>query len=156
MRRRFLRFLYVLARPGIYLLLHNSRRSRVLVICDDELLLIRSDFGSRHWSVPGGGIKRSETAVDGAVRELREEVGIRVKPSLLHEVAQLTKSYGPFSWPRIHFVFFTVHLNKKPALTLQKHEVTESQWLQTNQLPSTHVSDEVVDITKHYEYSTER
>ena len=140
---KLLNLLYRVCQPGIYLLLHNSRRSRVLVICDDELLLIRSDFGWRHWSVPGGGIKRSETAVDGAVRELREEVGIRVKPSQLRKVTQITKGYGPLNWPRIHFVFFVVHLNKKPALTLQKYEVTESQWLPANQLSATDLTPEL-------------
>ena len=148
MRRRFLRFLYVLARPGIYLLLHNSRRSRVLVICEDELLLIRSDFGSSCWTVPGGGIKCSETAVDGAVRELREEVGIRVKPSQLHELTQTTKGYGPFNWPRIHFVFFVVRLSKKLTLTLQKHEVTESHWLPLDKLSTANITPEALEVIR--------
>jgi 8-oxo-dGTP pyrophosphatase MutT (NUDIX family) len=145
---KLLNLLYKVCQPGIYLLLHNSRRSRVLVICGDELLLIRSDFGLRRWSVPGGGIKRSETAVDGAVRELREEVGIRVKPSQLHELTQTTKGYGLLNWPRIHFVFFTVRLNKKPTLTLQKYEVTESHWLPLDKLSTANITPEALEVIR--------
>lgn len=148
MRRKLLRFLYALARPGIYLLLHNSQRSRVLVLCGDELLLIRSDFGARHWSVPGGGVKRNEAVINGAVRELYEEVGIRVKPSQLRELTRQTKGYGPLRWPRIHFVFFTISLNKKPVLTLQKYEVTESQWIAIDTLPTALIAPETLEVIR--------
>src|SRR3954451_16605869 len=42
------------------------------------------------WELPGGGIEAGETYVDAAVRELREETGIRIGP----------EQVGPPTWRR--------------------------------------------------------
>lgn len=42
---------------------------------DDRLLLVRLSYGSGSWSLPTGGIRRSEAAEDAARREFREETG---------------------------------------------------------------------------------
>jgi 8-oxo-dGTP pyrophosphatase MutT (NUDIX family) len=43
---------------------------------DGRFLLVRQSYGSRRWTLPGGGLKKGETLVEGALRELREEAGI--------------------------------------------------------------------------------
>lgn len=46
----------------------------------DRLALIRKPhFAAGVWRPPGGGIKPGEDVVDGAVREAREETGLRVE-----------------------------------------------------------------------------
>ena len=44
---------------------------------DGRILLVRHTYG-RGWSTPGGFVDRGEHPVDGAVREVREEVGLEV------------------------------------------------------------------------------
>ena len=55
----------------------KRRRSRAtaVVIRNRRVLLVK-DRGQTHFSLPGGGIKRKETAVTAASRELYEEVGL--------------------------------------------------------------------------------
>ena len=149
MKQRLLRSAYIVARPAIYLVIHNSRRSRVLVIHDGSVLLIRSDFGSRHWTLPGGGIKSSETPEVGAQRELHEEVGIEVEEHELKQIAHRVKSFGPLTWPRIHLLFFVVRLSYKPALTLQKLEVSEVQWVPLSEARSmTDIGPMLLDVLR--------
>ena len=54
----------------------NARKKRnratALVSRDGRLLLVR-ERGAKHWSLPGGGMKKGEDAVTAAIRELDEE-----------------------------------------------------------------------------------
>lgn len=44
---------------------------------EDEVLLVRHTYGDRRrWELPGGAIKRGESARDAATREVREELGL--------------------------------------------------------------------------------
>lgn len=38
-----------------------------------EVLLVRHSYGSRRWTLPGGGVARGETLIAAAARELAEE-----------------------------------------------------------------------------------
>ncbi len=55
---------------------------RALVVDDGRVLLVRT-HGSRHWSMPGGGVKRGESLRTAAVREALEETGCRVEAERL-------------------------------------------------------------------------
>ncbi|MES2971613.1 MAG: NUDIX hydrolase [Patescibacteria group bacterium] len=43
------------------------------------LLLHRNTAAHKHWEIPGGKIEKGESATDAAVRELTEELGVKVK-----------------------------------------------------------------------------
>jgi len=54
----------------------------VLAVDDGgKVLLIRQTYGTATWKLPGGGVKRRESFVQGALREAREEVGLELTPS---------------------------------------------------------------------------
>lgn len=64
------------------------RRSARVLLVDwaDRLLLVRLAApvdGLPLWIAPGGGIEAGEDSLDAAVRELREELGIRLDPEQL-------------------------------------------------------------------------
>jgi mutator protein MutT len=53
----------------------------------DVLLVMRGkDPGYGQWSIPGGAIQVGETLEQAVIREIREEVGIRIAPVGLVEV----------------------------------------------------------------------
>jgi 8-oxo-dGTP diphosphatase len=65
----------------------------VVVIDRDSVLLVEHGHAAGHltgaWGIPAGGIDEGETARDAAVRELREETGLRVDAATLVELPNL-------------------------------------------------------------------
>jgi len=75
------RFLYMsVIRPAfkIYWFLRRpkTKGTRVVVQCGDEVLFVQLGYAGKGWTFPGGGVGRHESFKEGALRELREEVGI--------------------------------------------------------------------------------
>jgi len=70
-----LRAYWAVVRPATYGVL-------VAIWDGGEVLLVRTSY-QRRLSMPGGYRRRREAPVEAAVRELREEIGLRVEPSAL-------------------------------------------------------------------------
>lgn len=68
----------------------HTHGALVAIWCEEELLLVETSY-RRSWSLPGGGIERGETARQAAVRELAEEVGLRVRAEQLLDPWQITE-----------------------------------------------------------------
>lgn len=67
--------------PGIYGVIHfdNVAVGVVAMDADDRVALVaqhRYTLDQRSWEIPEGGVPPSETPLDGARRELREETGV--------------------------------------------------------------------------------
>lgn len=102
-------------------------RTRVVVRVGDEILAVKGWLGDNSWILPGGGLKRGEAPRAGAVRELLEETGVKLKPSLLKPV--FTELITSRSGLRFHCAVFMVELPTKPPLKMAKYEVTDLEWL---------------------------
>lgn len=74
----FGRLLYCMLWPVLWFYLPLTRRVRVVVVYDNQVLLVRNWIGSGSWDFPGGGVKYGESAEDAVVREMREELGLHI------------------------------------------------------------------------------
>ncbi|WP_353524504.1 NUDIX domain-containing protein [Candidatus Nanosynbacter sp. TM7-087] len=62
----------------VFRIVPQKDRVRVIVYRDDgKILLVRGRFSRQKWALPGGGVKRSESCEQAAVRETLEEVGLK-------------------------------------------------------------------------------
>lgn len=96
----------------------------VLIVWQDKLLLEkRSD--SDLWGLPGGGAKKQETGLDAAVREVYEELGLRiprerfVKEKVYGDPGRIAAFRDGSVW-RMVIVVYSLHLAEKPQIRLSR------------------------------------
>lgn len=111
----------------------KHHRVRVVIVNDqNEILLVRSWLGHQRWSLPGGGIRRSETPREAALREVQEETGL-----VLRDVEQLGTFTNPFPESRYTVACFQAIITKQEPL-LARHrrlEVLDIGWFPLDKLP---------------------
>ena len=132
----------------VYFKRHNQR-SRVLIICNGEVLLVRGILGSSaRWSLPGGGRKAGESAESAVVREVKEEVGIIIEESALKPMgSHRHPGYG------IAYVadYFVVELSEKPEVLLQPMEILYAHWWPLHEVRGRILQQDAAYGLKHYE-----
>ena len=62
----------------------------VVILTRDRELLLCHVTGQNHWDLPKGGIDAGETPLEAALRETREEAGLRLDPALLLDLGRYT------------------------------------------------------------------
>lgn len=104
-----------------YLVEDEDDMSRIIVQVGTEVLFIRRHkLGADYFVLPGGHLKRKETPLAGAIRELREETAIKLTEAelkLLH--TQLNPDKGST-------YYYTVNLAIKPEVALAEEELMRS------------------------------
>lgn len=139
------RFAHKAATPFMKLVLNGKHvRVRVVIINDHkEALLVRSWFSHQNWSLPGGGIKSTESPEEAAVREVYEETGIRIAVDHLHELGTFT---NPTANANYTVACYKVDIPKRPPKIAhhRKIEMLEVGWFDLNVLPKNR--SQVVDL----------
>jgi 8-oxo-dGTP pyrophosphatase MutT (NUDIX family) len=102
--------------------------AKVIIICNDEILLIKTTYGY-NYSLPGGGIKKHEDPKAAAIREAQEEVGIE-----LHALTPLPSfvTYEEYKEDTVHSFYATV---TSYDYTLDALEIDSAEWYPLNNLP---------------------
>jgi 8-oxo-dGTP pyrophosphatase MutT (NUDIX family) len=118
--------------PALYLYLRHSKRTRVFIRHNDELLVLKGWLGNGGWIFPGGGLHHGEDPVSGAVRETYEETGIRLDPQALTFIFE-----RPITTPqklRFNCIAYGIDLAEKPVLKQGGLEITAAAWRPTSEL----------------------
>ena len=122
--------------PGLWLLISGSRRTRVVIRYQDQLLVVRGWLGDQTWSLPGGGLHKSEDPASGAVREVLEETSLKLKPEQLRLLG-----HEPISSKGIKFdcYFFVCDLSQRLSVRKQFSEIAEVRWLKLSDIKQAEV-----------------
>lgn len=106
----------------------------VLVTSADLLLLVRNTTRSG-WAAPGGKRDPGEAVRQTAVREVQEEVGLRLDPARLTPVGYEriifpSQATAPPPWDRLnHIAVFGAQLPEPVPLRPDPTEIAEAAWL---------------------------
>ena len=109
----------------------GSKKDRVRVIVyrdDGDILLVRSRFSRQEWALPGGGVKHNESYEQAAVREVLEEIGLKIYNLRYLGKANSHESYAKFS-VRV-FAAYASNCDIKCNF-----EIMEARWFNMNYLP---------------------
>jgi len=116
--------------PALWVYLQRGERTRLLLVCNGEFLVLRSWLRSgRRWNLPGGGLHNHEKPAEGLIREVMEETGITLTKQ------QITHMYkGEYKESGLRFAYdcYVCELPRKPLVTPQKGEITDYAWQPVN------------------------
>lgn len=134
------RGLFWLTWPALYVYLRQGARTRVYIIAEGQILLVKGWLSDGNWILPGGGLHRGESPAVGATREVDEETGIILEPSALVPIkSEWRKSRGLKSY--LHF--FAATLPQPANLRLQRGEILAARWFRLDELSDESFKTEV-------------
>ena len=114
--------------PAVYVILRK----------DDEILLLKranTGYFDGFYSVPAGHVDGGEPAIEAAVREVKEEVGVTIKPEnlkLAHTVHWV--SPVPYKHERIGLFFESANWTGK-LMNNEPEKCSEIKWVNIAKLP---------------------
>jgi 8-oxo-dGTP diphosphatase len=109
----------------------GSKKDRVRVIVyrdDGDILLVRSRFSRQEWALPGGGVKHNESYEQAAVREILEEIGLKI-----HNLRYLGKANSHESYAKFSVRVFVAHASDYDIKC--NFEIMEAWWFNRDHLP---------------------
>jgi 8-oxo-dGTP pyrophosphatase MutT (NUDIX family) len=116
-----------------------------MVVCQGKLLVERTWLGDGRWGLPGGGLHKGEASIDGALRELEEETGIKLAANDLQFIAGYRMSVQGLSFK---YDLFKTELNMFPQLHQQTGEIVDIQWLTVAELLENVIRPDVEEALK--------
>ena len=113
----------------IFRIVPKKDRVRVIVYRDDgKILLVRGRFSRQKWALPGGGVKHNESYEQAVVREVLEEIGLKI-----HDLRYLGKANSHESYAKFSVRVFAAHASDYDIKC--NFEIMESRWFNRDYLP---------------------
>ncbi|HOR23200.1 NUDIX hydrolase [Candidatus Saccharibacteria bacterium] len=132
------KLLYYLLLPFIYIALASTRRAYVVVVADGKVLLTKNWLGDhKRWRLPGGGLKPTETYLQAAIRELKEETGLDFNPT------KFTKIYLDALFKPERVQYYLLRLERLPSVQINSSELTAAEFINITDLKSEEIDTSV-------------
>ena len=108
----------------------GSQGARIIIVDDRKVLLVAHWYAPWTWTLPGGGVDKSETPEQAAMREAVEETGLKVK-SIAGEIGTYTGTLGKMDKVTVFYSGdFEGSLNMVPSF-----EIMARSWFDIDNLP---------------------
>lgn len=119
----------------------------------DKILFLKRQQGRPHphtWCLPGGKLEKGETPRAAIIREVYEEVGVKIPDEALTDMGPLYMCL-----PEMDYIFYLFHTQfaQIPALLLAQNEHAEARWVtptQALQLPLIIGGKEALDYYREF------
>ena len=111
----------------------------------EKLLIIKNSYKKR-FTLPCGRIKRGENKAEAAVRELYEEVGIKLEKDQLNFAGEYA---GKFKYATDIGTFFEITMAELPQFQVDNREVVWAQFMPLDQISNLNLNPTVKTWLKH-------
>lgn len=120
----------------------KTQGAKVIIECEDEILMIQNTYGKNVWAFPGGGIKKYEKPEETAQREVKEEVGIDIS-----QLKYIGKILNTREYKRDEVFCYITSVGNK-HVSADTREVKQAQWFNKQQIPHniSSVAHEVLNL----------
>jgi len=109
----------------------SERSCGVIIYLDkpDTRYLVVKSKTNGHWGFPKGHIEESETEIDAAIREVKEETGLEI---LIHEDFKTSMEYMMSESAIRKEVILFLGTPKSTPVTIQESEIATFKWATFN------------------------
>lgn len=124
-----------------------------LVIMSGETLLSVRKRDTTSFILPGGKLEQGESAAQAAVREVHEELGLRVSPqelSLLGRFRAAAANEADRMVSSSVYVFSDLRRSIDPALVAAAAEIEELAWMPLRSLPADTARRQLAPLTREH------
>lgn len=105
--------------------------AKCLIIADGKLLLIQNTYHRcGKWNFPGGRVDRGEKPEKTVIREVEEEVGIK-----LNKVEKIGEWFTRAEYKHDTVHFYVAKLEKPPQIKIDPVEISKAEWFSLDHLP---------------------
>ncbi len=125
-----LRVAWLLGRIWFQLAAPNLRAAATIVVWDGRILVLEHSY-KKDPGLPGGVLKRAEEPILGAIRELREEVGLEPKPEELQGRGFVTEKLGRAN---VTMHLFEWRPERQPDVTIDEREIIAAHFVTREEL----------------------
>jgi len=115
---------YRIARCYWFIRRPKSNGASVAIWHNGQILLVRNSYAS-YFNLPGGNVRRHETALEAAVRELHEEIGFTLDPESLSLSLETELEWD---FKQDHINVYEIEMEHRPSLRLDNREVIEAEF----------------------------
>jgi 8-oxo-dGTP pyrophosphatase MutT (NUDIX family) len=130
---------FKLTLPIWRLYLKGTKRTRLVVLHDGKLLLVRIWLSDGTWMLPGGGLHRKEDPVAAALRELKEETRIVSFADKLQLLGELEHTKHKLKYT---YICYGLVLDTLPRIRHGWPEIIEHRWASAEDLQTLPLSEE--------------
>lgn len=119
--------------------------ARAMVLTEDEtkvLFVYEEAYNKKLWRYPSGGVNKGELAIDCMLRELNEELGIKLENITIKLVGGYNQKSARYGEINDYFYTFVVNIPIGTQIKPDGHEVLGARWLDVNDV----LSDKITQI----------
>lgn len=130
--------LYICSKCGFHLYI-NPKPSNALIITttNNEILLVKRKFNPKKdfWDLPGGFVNLNENLEESLIREIKEELGIKINQFQYFHSYPDKYLYQEINFPALCGVFFTKISNKILQQIKPSDDVKEVKLFKFREIP---------------------